>query len=92
MAEVGGGDALETKVAALEELVHSAHGFSAHRDIVLSALKLGPQAVTLGRAAEAGRLARLAAESAKKAQNPGLMRQAKAFAQQAAEMESQATK
>jgi hypothetical protein len=90
MAEVGGEDALTTKVAALEELVHGARSVSVHREIVLAALKLVPPAISQGRAAEAGRLVRLAGESAKKAQSTALMRQAKAFAQQVAELESQA--
>jgi hypothetical protein len=92
IAELGGGDALETQVTALEELAKSARGGSVHRDVALSALKLGPQAVTLGRAAEASRLAQLAVASAKKAQNPLLMRQAKLLLQQAAAMEGQGKK
>jgi hypothetical protein len=89
IAELGGGDALETKVTALEELAKGGRSFSVHRDVALSALKLGPQAITLGRADEAGRLARLAVASAKKAQNSLLMRQAKLLLQQAAEVEKQ---
>ena len=92
IAELGGGDALETKVTALEELAKSARGTSTHRDLALSALKLGPQAITLGRAAESGRLAQLAVASAKKAQNLLLMRQAKLLLQQAAEVENQGKK
>ena len=73
---------LQLKAAALEEISKSARGTNSQREIVQAALTLVQQAYDESRLDEAGRLASLAVEAARKSKNVTLMRQTSAANQQ----------
>ena len=75
-------DPLGLKAAVLEEVGKNARGLSSQRDITQWALALVDEAINQQRLEEAGRLAAVALEAARKCNSATLMRQATAADQQ----------
>jgi len=85
-------DPLGLKAAVLEEGGKNARGLSSQRDIAQRTLALVEQAVGEGRLDEAGRLAAVALDAARKSNNAMLMRQATVAGQQIQTLQKQGGK
>jgi len=85
-------DPLGLKAAVLEEVGKKARGLSSQRDITQGALTLVDEAINQQRLVEAGRLAVVALEAARKCNSATLMRQATAADQQVQTMQKEGGK